>query len=294
MKYAKSRLIAVTILYFLSGATAVARDDVVFSVEQNSGFGPIRLFVSKNGVHAIYKDYGTELVCKAPTWDAVVFNREKKVFAKRSFTDWTTYKNTKHLPRLKLDSLVGHTQILNHRCSVYKEEPHYELNLATDVIREFRFMSDSHARTAPGAARGTASNASSGQANRLVTSMLYLLDDVKVDYHVAWAIDVAYDYALAGYPPPIADRIPIIRLNCGDDGSKRYAFKTNSISSSTLLVAGIAYPRLDGYRQLATPREVYVAKSAPDIVDVMDQLGVGNDFGKDNSPGHTMASPTAK
>ncbi len=229
----------VALVFLANPSLCQAKADILRFDQVGTSYGPVELFVSKDGMHATGKNTDFEVVCKAPTWETMTFNRKDKLYSTVSFKHWLASGPSPMAIELKPllpEQLVGHETLCGHACSHYK---FWRVN---------------------GSGRG-----------RHMEFEAWLLDDFKVDPHVALAIDALYSLCTANQVPVATNRY---------SGEKNHIFSslaTKSITAAAAVSAGIEYPSVKGYKKAGGPEQVIVNSGGKqELFKIMDDMGLGD------------------
>jgi hypothetical protein len=247
---------------------AADNDDVYLLEQLVSALGPTKVFISKNAIHFMCINLGYEAVCRAPTWQVVVFNPKAKVYIKRTLPQliisgfipgkWSA-------PSLLRPESIGSGQFSGHQYIKYKD---------TEVHNKTEHHTDN-----------SLTGLDLGQ--RSVAWEQWNIDDFPFDSHVGESLAIM-THSRLGYG------IAIANYSIFAKGAQGYNLKTTAMRKATLVEAGLDYPLLHDYKEIGNVQELCFANKKKELSSFFEDMGVGEEFGGKTKPGPAQPGAQGK
>jgi hypothetical protein len=227
-KNTKSKIIETKSAETKSTETKSTEKGSAYEMEQKQQQVHVVVYATKDGVRIKDLVWNVEIVTKAPTWEVVVFNRERKIYAKERLDVWV--KEGLDVSRLNVRPLfpaknrIGTINHFGFPCGIYLEPVNF---LVIDQITH--------------------------EPLRTITKLRYeLLDESAFDSNVSLAISSMYGLLPCKQLSLSSDRF-VVGSGWGKDLNTVY-FKEIPLKS-----AGITYPNLTGYKECESPSSVAIS-----------------------------------
>jgi hypothetical protein len=199
-----------------------------YEMEQKQQQVHVIVYVTKDGVRIKDLIWNLEVITKAPTWEVVVFSRDRKIYAKERLDVWVKegldVSRENKRPLFPAKNRIGTVNHFGFPCGIYLEPVNF---LVIDQITH--------------------------EPLRMITKLRYeLLDESAFDSHVSLAISSMY-----GLLPCKQLALSTDRFVAGSGWGKD--LKTVYFREIPLKLAEISYPNLTGYRECESPSSVAIS-----------------------------------